>query len=671
MPGRLVSSAMGRWVVVSAARVGPPVASGLPPTAPTGGEEALVRRDLVDHHLDQARFGVPANLLGGGLFVATLWTMAPHRRLAIWLSFMALTQVVYVVNNVLVRRAPTRGELYATVAILPVVGAGWGAGPFLVPTAALATARASMVLVFVCAVAAASVVSLAAFRSLFIGFSAPMFGITGLGYALHGPGLLRVVLPAGAVLMLALMVTYNAQAAHTLADAIRFRHRAALAAERREWEATHDALTGLLDRGGLFRRADEVAQEAQRDGLGYAFVFLDVDDFKRVNDEGGHEVGDEVLRELARRLAATCSAGDAPARLGGDEFVVLARRVVSTAQATALAHRLREAVVGEPFAVDGRSLAVAVSVGVAMSPAGIDEPGELLGAADRAMYRAKDENRATVVVYDEWLRRQSEDQLALDRDLRAGVERGEIVAYAQPVVELATGRLCGVELLARWVRPDIGVVAAAGFIDAAERVGLVVEISRRILEHAGVVASRWHDDPALGDLTIAVNVAARHLRRGELSDDGRRVVAAHPALRDRLVLELTETEMVENLQDAEEVLSELVREGATVAIDDFGQGYSSLAYLNRLPAALVKIDRQFVAAMTTDEGSRAVVHAAVALTRAFGRETVAEGIETVEVARAAGDAGCRFGQGYLFGRPVPLADLEVLARQGIPAATAG
>jgi diguanylate cyclase (GGDEF)-like protein len=597
--------------------------------------------------------------------------MSPHRRLVIWFSLMALTQVVYVVNNVIVRRARLRGELYATAAILPVVGAGWGAGPFLVTAEALATARASMVLVFVCAVAAASVVSLAAFRSLFIGFAAPMFGITGLGYALHGPGLLRVVLPAGAVLMLTLMVIYNAQAAHTLTAAMRFRHRAALVAERREWEATHDALTGLLDRGGLFRHADGVAEEARREGLGYAFVFLDVDDFKRVNDEGGHEVGDEVLRELARRLAAACSTGDAPARLGGDEFVVLAGHVASVAQAIELAHRVHDGVVGEPFVVDGRSLAVAVSVGVAVSPAGTDEPGDLLGAADRAMYRAKDESRSAVVVYDETLRRQSEDQLTLDRELRAGVERGEIVAYAQPVVELSTGRLCGVELLARWVRPGVGVVAAAGFIDAAERVGLVVEISRRILEHAGVVASRWRGDPALGDLTIAVNVAARHLRGGELSDDVRRVVAAHPALRDRLVLELTETEMVENLQDAVTVLSELVREGATVAIDDFGQGYSSLAYLNRLPAALVKIDRQFVAAMTTDEGSRAVVHAAVGLARAFGRETVAEGIETVEVACAAGEAGCRFGQGYLFGRPMPLADLEALARQGIPAAAAG
>lgn len=649
-------------------RVRPPHApSDLP--APGGGEEALVRRDLVDHHLDQARFGVPANLLGGALYAATLWPLTTPLRLVVWFAVMVVTQVAYVVNNLVVRRAPARLDLYGTAIIQPIVGAIWGAGPFLVRTEALATARASMVLVFVCAAASSSVVALAAFRSLFVGFSLPLFGITGLGYALHGPGPLRVVIPAGAALMLVLMGVYNAQAAHTLAAAIRFRHRAALAAAQHDWEATHDALTSLLDRGGLFRHAEAVAAEARSRGRGYAAVFLDVDDFKRVNDEGGHEAGDEVLRELGRRLVAACRPVDVPARLGGDEFVVLAPDIDSVDEGLELARRLHRAVVGEPIPVDGRPLHVAASVGVAVSPTGADEPGDLLGAADRAMYLAKDEGRSSVVVFDEALRRQSEEQLALDREVRAAVERGEIVAYAQPVVELATDRLCGVELLARWMRPGVGPVAAAVFIEAAERVGVVVDISRTMLELAGEVASSWHGDPHLGDLTIAVNVAARHLRRGELSEDVRRVLAAHPALRDRLVLELTETEMVENLHDAETVLAELVRDGATVAIDDFGQGYSSLAYLNRLPAAVVKIDRQFVAAMTTDDGSRAVVHAAVGLTRAFGRATVAEGIENAEVARAATEAGCQFGQGYLYGRPMPLADLEALARRGIEATT--
>lgn len=633
--------------------------------SPMGGtsasdEDALVHRDLVAHHVAQARFGLPANLAAAGLVSVVVWPLADRASLVAWLATMVLTQIVYAVNDRFVRRDGAR--LFAAPAILPVVGTLWGMGLFIVRDDQLVTAAGSMMLVFVSAVAAASVVTLAAFRRLFVLFCSPMLIMTAAAYLVHGTGVFRVLIPLGAALMAALFASYNHAASTALTDAVRFRHRAALVARQREYEATHDALTGLVNRGGLFELSGTVAANARAAGRGYAFVFIDVDDFKRINDENSHAVGDAVLRDLAARVRAVCRANEVPARLGGDEFVVLVDGVATLDEAAEVGERICNAV-REPIVVEGATLVVSMSVGIAHSPGAADEPTDLLNASDRAMYQAKGDAGVRVVVYDEELRRRAEEQVRLERELRVSVEGDGIVAHAQPIVTLATGEVTAVELLARWARPGHGIVPAALFIDAAERTGLVVDISRRLLHIAGELATRWRSDPALAGVRIAVNVAARHLRHGGLLDDVRVVLNAHPELRDRLVLELTETEMLENLDDAVAALGALSALGAVVAIDDFGQGYSSLAYLQRLPAQLVKIDRQFVAALSSDAGSRAVVSAAVGLAEAFGRETVAEGIERADDAIVAEQLGCRYGQGYWFARPLPLGDIEVYVRQ--------
>ena len=647
-----------------------PAEAASPATWMVGDEDALVQRDLLSQLAAQTRFGVPMTILGAGLYAVALWPLAGRGVLAAWLAAMVVLQAAFALTTHRLGRRPETGRLGSTAAVLFAAGVAWGAGPLLIRPGALATARASLVLVFTASVAASSVIALASSRRLFVTFISPLFAMTSLGYLMRGAGDLRLVLSAGSLLLAVTFVTYNHQAAATLANAVRYRHRAALLAARREDDVVRDSLTGLLNRAGLFARAEEAARQARHHGRAYAFVFVDVDHFKRVNDEIGHRGGDEVLRTVARRLQAAGRSDDTPARLGGDEFVVLMENVASLEQAHSAALHIGQ-VVRSPFEVEGVARSVSVSVGVAFSADGTDEPTELLNAADRAMYRAKGDGRATVIVHDEGLRRELEEQSQLDRALRVALDNREFIPYAQPIVELATGRVTGAELLVRWQRPQVGVVEASSFIGAAERAGLIVDISRRMLEVAGELATGWAGDPDLGAVTLAVNVGARHLRNRVLVDDVRSLLACHPALRRRLVSELTETETAENMEQAAGALSELRAAGVVLAIDDFGKGYSSLAYLKQLPVHLVKIDRQFVAAMTDDDGARAIVVAAAGLARAFGLQSVAEGVETPDQASAAQLVGCRYGQGYWFARPLPIGMFESLVRAKVTAGLVG
>jgi diguanylate cyclase (GGDEF)-like protein/PAS domain S-box-containing protein len=430
--------------------------------------------------------------------------------------------------------------------------------------------------------------------------------------------------------------------------------------QRLEHDASHDALTGLPNRASLISRLEEVSATAARARSGYALLFIDLDRFKSVNDVWGHHVGDGLLMAVAGRLMANVRPHDVVARLGGDEFVVLLSSVGSREGAMRVAERVLK-VLSEPATLGGEEVRVTASVGLVWSDESSDAPGDLLRDADVAMYKAKANGRSRIVVFDDEAKRWAAERSDLERALHGALERGELEAHYQPLYDLPSGRMRGVELLARWNRPDHGPVSPARFIPIAEESGLIIGVGRWALREAARQAARWRRDGHR--LEINVNVSGSHLTSGDLSRDVAAVLADYPSLSpEDLVLEVTETFL---LQDIEAALAELqaVRDqGVRLAIDDFGTGYSSLTYLRTFPVSVVKVDRSFVSRMDGDMEDATIVRTVVNLAHSLGLSVVAEGVETPAQLELLTAMGCDHAQGYLLGRPVPAEELPVLDR---------
>ena len=410
-------------------------------------------------------------------------------------------------------------------------------------------------------------------------------------------------------------------------------------------QALFDPLTGLANRA-FFHEQLENAVSIRRDrGHQTALVFIDLNEFKQVNDQYGHSVGDEVLAVLGDRLKQVIRAGDSVARLGGDEFVVLLTSVVEPAEAAIVAERLLEQLT-RPIDVAGRQLSLTASVGIAVGR----NAAELLKQADAAMYRAKGHGDADYAFYDDEL-----DQAALNRfkrlaELREAIERKEFTLAYQPVVNLDPFEVVGLEALLRWQHPEVGEIAPLDFIPLAEESGLIVPIGRWVLQEACFYAARLRG--LLGrDLGISVNVSARQLQHPEFLEhvDRARERADLPA--HLLTLELTESVLVASGERAEQQLGALKARGVRLALDDFGTGYASLAYLQRLPVDVVKIDRSFTARIDSGEEDLALLEGIVGLGKALGLELVAEGIERDAQQGIVHELGCHGAQGFHFGRP--------------------
>jgi diguanylate cyclase (GGDEF)-like protein len=414
--------------------------------------------------------------------------------------------------------------------------------------------------------------------------------------------------------------------------------------------AQHDALTGLANRALFLDRVEHAVARARRAPSRVAVMFLDLDGFKAVNDRFGHAAGDELLRQVAERVSSCVREGDTVARLGGDEFAVLIEDVVDETEVEAVCRRLGE-VLGRDVLVDGHEVQPGASIGVALSTV-LDGAGELVRNADMAMYRSKSEGKGRYSFYEPSLRADSMRRLELLEALRRDVAAGSLVVHYQPVVELPSGRVTGVEALVRWARAG-SVVEPDAFIRLAEESGLVGEIGAWVLRQ--VVA----DVPALTaaagrPLDVAVNLSAQQLRDPYIV--GRVAVARAAVAPGSLVLELTENALVDDDEDSVRVLHELAAAGACIAIDDFGVGFSSIGYLQRLPVDVLKIDRSFTAGVDSDERADALVAAMVSMGRALGLTVVAEGVERPEQRDRLVAAGAARAQGYLFGRPLPLVD---------------
>jgi diguanylate cyclase (GGDEF)-like protein len=440
---------------------------------------------------------------------------------------------------------------------------------------------------------------------------------------------------------------------------------------RTEDVARTDALTGLRNRRALLERMEAALRPDGGQAPACAAVLLDLDGFKAVNDALGHGRGDALLRAVAGRLSGCIRASDIAARLGGDEFAVLLRPATAggaeevRAAALSVAERIVE-VMAEPFLLDGAEapIRIGASVGVAIAPLHAATPERLLHAADLALYEAKQRGRGRFAVFAPDLEAISRARAELDADLRAAVEAGAIEPHFQPVADLRDGQVVGYEMLARWTRPGHGNVPPDIFIPAAERLGIIDQLTETLLRRACRIAAGWE-----GQESVACNLSPLLLRdRAWLLGAVSRALAESGLPPERLELELTESALVGDLTTARQVIDALRARGVRVALDDFGTGYSGLRLLSALRVDRLKIDRSFVRRMHEDEASARIVACVVALAQGLGLSIVAEGIEKPVDAQVLQDLGCTEGQGWLFGRPAPA---EAIAAQALAALQVG
>lgn len=418
--------------------------------------------------------------------------------------------------------------------------------------------------------------------------------------------------------------------------------------------AMHDALTGLANRRRLKEALDGAARPAAEGGRAHALLLFDLDNFKGVNDGLGHDVGDRMLTHVARRLQSATRADDVVARLGGDEFAVVLWEV-SPARAHQVAERCLERI-RQPFAVAGQDRLMArASAGVVMCLAG-DDPGNSLRRADVAMYAAKAAGRNRVEVYDDAVHNVVLDMHQLESSLFLAPAKGELVLHYQPVVDLASGGVVGHEALVRWMHPERGMIPPDEFIALAERIGAIDAIGLWVLEDACRQLVVWLQSDVTRPLRLAVNLSPLQLDNGMIVRNVQDVLARTGAPADHLVLEVTESAL-HNAEEAREVLGELRALGIAIALDDFGSGYSSLGQLRDMPVDILKIDRSFVRAATADAQGRAYLRTIVELGQILGMAVCAEGIEDKAQRDVLYSLGCDLGQGWLFGRPVPAAEV--------------
>jgi diguanylate cyclase (GGDEF)-like protein/PAS domain S-box-containing protein len=423
-------------------------------------------------------------------------------------------------------------------------------------------------------------------------------------------------------------------------------------------QALHDPLTGLANRRRALREGMADARVEQPPEV--AVLFLDLDDFKVVNDSLGHSAGDQLLVVLAARLQSAVRAGDTVARLGGDEFAVLLQDDVTPATAEATAERLVEAL-QQPVVIGSTELRTRASIGIAPAQAG-DSGEDVLRNADLAMYMAKGAGKGRCAVYRPEMHTATLGRLELLADLRTAIDSDQLRLHYQPTVQLSSGAVTGVEALVRWQHPERGLISPGDFIPLAEESGLVVPLGRWVLRQACRVAAAWPQHPQRAPVTVAVNISTRHLSDRSIVQDVQDALAASGLAPGRLVVEITETGLVDDDDVVLEVLHALKRVGVRLAVDDFGTGYSSLSYLRRFPIDVLKVDKSFVdgLGLTGTGEASGLVQAILGMARTLQLSTVAEGIEQADQLAELADLGCDSGQGYLLSRPVPADQLGAL-----------
>ena len=428
--------------------------------------------------------------------------------------------------------------------------------------------------------------------------------------------------------------------------------------------AFHDALTGLPNRALLLDRMEQSIAVAARQNEKRGIMFIDLDRFKSINDSLGHDTGDALLKEIAKRLKACLRKADTVARIGGDEFVVLLNDVsipetYATVAQKVIAH------LSQPMELAGTTVHSGVSLGIACFPHDGNTAADLMKYADMAMYEAKSAGRGTFRFFQASMTSTSVQRLQLESELRLALSRGELELFYQPKVLLGSNATCGVEALVRWRHPVRGLVPPMEFIPMAEATGLIVPLGDWVLEEACRQSAAWKAQ-GLGVIKIAVNISARQMQQGDLVERVGALTRQHGISPSDLEVELTESVIMANPQESARVFASLREIGVVVAMDDFGTGYSSLAYLRRLPLDVLKIDRSFVMNADRDESDGEIVKMIIALAQTLKIDVVAEGVETESQAAFLLRCGCTTAQGYLYSKPQPAVDFEKWLRARAP-----
>ena len=429
--------------------------------------------------------------------------------------------------------------------------------------------------------------------------------------------------------------------------------------------AYYDMLTGLPNRLLFNDRLHQAAADAKRRGRFVALILLDIDRFKVVNDTMGHVAGDQLLQEMANRLKHSVREGDTIARLGGDEFALVFADIAEVRDVAQLAQNLLSRL-SVPMEIEGREVFSSASIGITLYPADTEDVDTLVKFADSAMYHAKEQGRNNYQFYSQEMTATAQERLRMESNMRRALEREEFLLYYQPQIDIATGRIIGVEALLRWHDSNGDFISPAQFIPLAEETGLIVPLGEWVLQQACKQLKAWHAS-GFPQLTMAVNVASRQFRDIHFGHTVRHTIESFDIPAHTLELEITESVLMENSDILMNMLKDLKQSGVSLAIDDFGTGYSSLSYLKRFPIDRVKIDQTFVRDLSTDTDDLAIVKAIIAMAKTLRLYVIAEGVETTEQLELLRREGCHEYQGYLFAKPMDATTISKLLNTSVTA----
>lgn len=448
---------------------------------------------------------------------------------------------------------------------------------------------------------------------------------------------------------------------HYVGELERTAHALRESREKFRHAAYHDALTGLGNRNRILELLEPIVESGSDQK--YALLFLDLNRFKTVNDSLGHSAGDLLIKHVAKRLKHAVGDTGTVGRLSGDEFVILIDDEKTASETEKLAEKISKRI-AEPYDLDGRLIFTSVSIGIALGNGQYSEAESVLRDADIAMYYAK-ENGKNYVIFDQIMHARAVSLLELETDLRIALEKQQFELYYQPLVDLHNTSLIGFEALVRWNHPSRGLITPGEFISVAESTGLIVPMTVQLLQSACSQLASWiRDGIADRSLVVSVNISAGHLEQGTLVSDLETILANTDLPPSNLKLEITESAVMENAESAIEVLRRIKALGVKLSIDDFGTGYSSLSYLHRLPIDTLKVDRSFVSAMDDSSENGEIVRTVIALANSLNLSVIAEGIESVDQYFGLRRLGCEFGQGFLFSKPVCVADARRMMVSG-------
>ena len=427
--------------------------------------------------------------------------------------------------------------------------------------------------------------------------------------------------------------------------------------------AHFDSITNLPNRHSFNSQIDRALINYKYDLEKFALLYIDLDNFKYVNDTFGHHVGDLLLASIGGRMVKTLRKGDFVARLGGDEFVIIISAFADTSQISAVAEKILAAL-QTPFFLEGHEAFVGASIGIAICPQNGKDSETLQRQADSAMYRAKNLGKNNFQFYKDELSRTQKNRISIEAQLHRALERNEIVVYYQPIVEITGKNIIGFEALVRWIKKDGTVIRPDEFITLAEEIGLIVDIGRYVLNTAATQTATWAD--RFGHIFTAVNFSSRQFKHNDLASDIFNALKSARLQPGNFEMEITESVLMDNSIDSKNFLDMLIKQGIGISIDDFGTGYSSLSYITSFPITKIKIDLSFVAKLPHDKNALAVVTAIIGLAKSLNLKVVAEGIETIGQLECLAKLDCQYGQGYLFSKPVPAVEATKLLEMLTP-----